>query len=201
MPPPIRKGPLHSPEKLRNAKMKKAIVSWIRRVLGCYRDLFRTKFKRPAALGILLLASLYSVWLSSKAISKLKMFRPSKCVGSTVMSAWTQTPLHDPRYFPQYYSVADFMEGPALTHPHPTAAVCKFRDITFWYHFPHAYVNSVVSRALLVIFDPLIFRSSFPECSSCIDVPLGGLRIQPKSRFYFLTDQRNCTTNRLFVAF
>jgi hypothetical protein len=140
MPPPFRKNPLSSTEKQRNAKMKKTVLSWTRRALGCYRDLFRSKFKRPAALGILLLASLYSLWRSGKAIAKLKMFRPLKCVGGAIMSAWTQTPLLDPRYFAQHYSLADFLEGPALDHPHPSLAICEFRDITFWYHFPHAYV-------------------------------------------------------------
>ena len=151
MPPPHhRKGANHSNEKWRNAKIKKAIVSWIRRTSACFRERVKSKwFKRRAVLVILLVAVIYGVWLSGKWIAKLK--RRAKCVGRDILSDWTLTPLYDRRYFAQHERVSDFMEGPALTKPHKSAAICKFREITFWYHFPHAYVANVARECFVIV--------------------------------------------------
>lgn len=68
---------------------------------------------------------------SSKAAA---IIVPSQCK-EDVTSKWVHTSL--PREYPQYRRLSDFLEGPAFTIPHPDSAICEFRYIRYWFHFPH----------------------------------------------------------------
>jgi hypothetical protein len=124
-------------------------------------------------------------------IKKFEKSRPPTCFGGDVMSPWTRTPLYDERYFPQYSKISDFMEGLALRKPHPSAAVCEYRDIKFWRHFPHGYV--LKSRDKLASAGRLNVSFLFLGCNSYIVVRLGGLPIQPSNRFSFLREKMDFT--------
>jgi hypothetical protein len=63
---------------------------------------------------------------------------PSQCK-ENVTSSWIKTSLKDHKY-QQYTQLSDLFEGPALTDPHPDSAICEFRRVQYWHHFPHAYV-------------------------------------------------------------
>jgi hypothetical protein len=40
--------------------------------------------------------------------------------------------------YPQYHNISQMVEGPALsTATNMEHAVCKFRKIKYWHHFPH----------------------------------------------------------------
>jgi hypothetical protein len=43
--------------------------------------------------------------------------------------------------YPQYHHISQILEGPAMKTRHFDKAICKFRQIKFWEHFPHTYVK------------------------------------------------------------
>jgi hypothetical protein len=42
--------------------------------------------------------------------------------------------------YPYYHHMSQIVEGPGLTAQYGKDAICKFRQIKYWYHFPHRYV-------------------------------------------------------------
>jgi hypothetical protein len=66
----------------------------------------------------------------------------SQCVEEGVMSSWIQTPLYDTRYFQPYHELSDFLDGSAVKNQDisTTDAICEFRPLQYFKHFPHAYV-------------------------------------------------------------
>jgi hypothetical protein len=52
-----------------------------------------------------------------------------------VTSKWIQTSLA--KGYPQYRQLSDFLEGPALTDQENDFAICEFRYMRYWFHFPH----------------------------------------------------------------
>jgi hypothetical protein len=58
----------------------------------------------------------------------------------TPSSDWIRTDFTDRQYFNPYNELHDFLEGPGLDIPvtELTYAVCEFRDLSWYFHFPHA---------------------------------------------------------------
>jgi hypothetical protein len=58
---------------------------------------------------------------------------------TTPMSEWIRTNFSDEKYFKSYDELGDFLEGPGLDNNTAlTHAVCEFRDLSWYFHFPHA---------------------------------------------------------------
>ena len=54
----------------------------------------------------------------------------------TITSSLETTSLTDSDY-PQYKSLSQLLEGPGLTALDLDEAVCEFRRVRYWFHFPH----------------------------------------------------------------
>jgi hypothetical protein len=60
----------------------------------------------------------------------------SQCT-ENLSSNWTITSLQATDNYSQYKELSDFLEGPAMNETEWKDAVCEFRQVMFWSHFPH----------------------------------------------------------------
>lgn len=64
---------------------------------------------------------------------------PETCQ-TTPSSDWIRTNVSDPQYFRSYRHSSDFLQGPGLINQSSlTHAVCEFREMSWYFHFPHAF--------------------------------------------------------------
>jgi hypothetical protein len=64
----------------------------------------------------------------------------SQC-NENVTSNWRKTSLSSIKnwgVYAQYHQLSQIVEGPALKHGHIDNAICEFRPVRYWQHFPHA---------------------------------------------------------------
>lgn len=113
---------------------------------------------------------------------------------STSMSKWTFTSLRAAEDYPKYHDLSDFLEGPSLSDQNVETAVCEFRRVKYWHHFPHAYVKiwqvcSVGMNPLPKQVTPIILSHRLSSlllvCSSSIAAGLGGWRILISNPYSF----------------
>ena len=52
--------------------------------------------------------------------------------------------------YPQYHHISQMVEGPALSATNVEDAVCRFRRIKYWNHFPHTYVLEYAKHLYLL---------------------------------------------------